>query len=138
VLSSQRIPLGDALFSVKKDAPENVNPLVYDGQKLFPSVTRVFSKARDLYVYFQAYERGAAATQPLVAFVTFFRDGVKAFETTPQAVVDGMDARSKAVPVRFDVPLQALAPGAYDCQVTILDPTGTKANFWRAPIVIIP
>ncbi|HTL03731.1 MAG TPA: VWA domain-containing protein [Vicinamibacterales bacterium] len=138
VLSSQRIPLGDALFSVKKDAPENVNPLVHDGQKLFPSVTRVFSKARDLYVYFQAYERGATATQPLVAFVTFFRDGVKTFETTPQAVVDGMDTRSKAVPVRFDVPLQALAPGAYDCQVTVLDPTGTKANFWRAPIVIIP
>jgi hypothetical protein len=138
VLSSQRIALGDSLFSVKKDAPDNVNPLVYDGQKLFPSVTRVFSKARSLYVFFQAYERAAVDTQPLVAFVTFYRDGVKAFETAPLAVVDGIDPRSKAVPLRFDVPLTALAPGSYDCQVSVLDPTGSKANFWRAPIVIIP
>jgi hypothetical protein len=138
VLSSQRISLGDSLFSVKKDAPENVNPLVYNGQKLFPSVTRVFSKARGLYVYFQAYERGATATQPLVAFVTLYRDGVKTFETPAQAVVEGMDDRSKAVPVRFDVSLAALEPGQYECQVTVLDPTGAKANFWRAPIVIIP
>jgi hypothetical protein len=123
---------------VKKDAPENVNPLVYEGQKLFPSVTRVFSKTRDMYVYFQAYERNAASTQPLVAFVTFYRDGVKAFETAPQAVVEGMDARSKAVPLRLSVPLTELGPGSYDCQVSVLDPTGAKANFWRAPIVIIP
>ena len=49
------------------------NPLVQDGQKLIPSVTRVFSKSRDMYVYLQAYERGATTTQPLVAFVTFYR-----------------------------------------------------------------
>ena len=32
-----------------------------------PSVTRVFSASRDMYVYLQAYERGATTTQPLVA-----------------------------------------------------------------------
>ena len=59
VLSSQRVPLSDALYSVKqKIAAEAANPLVYDGQKLIPSVTRVFSKSRDLYVFLQAYERG--------------------------------------------------------------------------------
>ena len=76
VLSSQRVPLGDALYNVQKtDSDKNVsaNPLVYDGQKLIPSVTRVFSKSRDLYVFLQAYERGATTTQPLVAFVTFYR-----------------------------------------------------------------
>ena len=36
-----------------------------DGQKLIPSVTRVFSKSRDMYVYLQAYEPGAASIQPL-------------------------------------------------------------------------
>ena len=35
------------------------NPLVQDGQKLIPSVTRVFSKSRDMYVYLQAYQHGA-------------------------------------------------------------------------------
>ena len=138
VLSSQRIPLGDALFSVKKDAADTVNPLVHNGQKLFPSVTRVFSKNRGLYVFMQAYERGADSTQPLVAFVAFYQGGLKTYQTAPQAVVDGMDSRSKAVPLRFDVPLGGFAPGTYDCQVTVLDATEQKAAFWRAPIVVIP
>jgi len=139
VLSSQRVPLGDAIYSVQqKVAAEAANPLVFEGQKLVPSVTRVFSKSRELYVFLQAYERGATTTQPLVAFVSFYRGGVKAFETPPLAVTEGLDARSKAVPLRFSVPLDRLAPGQYECQVTVLDPTGQKAAFWQAPIVLIP
>jgi len=34
--------------------------------------------------------------------------------------------------------LAQLPPGGYDCQVTVLDPTGQKAAFWQAPIVLIP
>ncbi len=112
------------------------NPLVYDGQKLIPSVTRVFSKSRDMYVFLQAYERGATTTQPLVAFVTFYRGEVKALETAPLPVTDGLDPRSKAVPLRFALPLESLATGRYDCQVTVLDPAGQKVAFWRAPVVL--
>jgi VWFA-related protein len=137
VLSSQREPLGAELFSVKGAAALTANPLVWDGQKLMPSITRVFSARRDLYVYVQAYERGATTTQPLVAFVSFYRDDEKVFETPPTAVTDGLDARSKAVPVRLTVPLAEVAPGRYDCQVTVLEPTGQKAAFWRAPVVIV-
>jgi hypothetical protein len=133
------VPLGDALFSVQqKIAAESANPLVYEGQKLIPSVTRVFSKSRDLYVFLQAYERGATSTQPLVAFVSFYRGELKIFETAPLAVSDGLDARSKAVPLRFSLPLDSVAPGRYDCQVTVLEPNGQKVAFWRAPIVVIP
>jgi hypothetical protein len=119
-------------------AADAVNPLVFEGQKLMPSVTRVFSKSRDLYVFLQAYERGAAATQPLVAFVTFYRGGVKAFETSPLAVSDGLDPKTKALPLRFSVPLGTVASGRYDCQVTVLDPNDQKVAFWRAPIVVLP
>src|SRR5205823_1435645 len=60
VLSSQRVAIADALHSVQQKLPvDAVNPLVYEGQKLLPSVTRVFSKSRDLYVFLQAYERTA-------------------------------------------------------------------------------
>jgi len=137
VLSSQRVPLGDSLYTVKA-AVQSVNPLVFDGQKLIPSVTRVFSRSRDLYVFLQAYERDATTTQPLVAFVSFYRDGVKAFETAPLAVTEGMAGRSKAVPLRFSMPLDSIPTGSYECQVTVLEPSGQKAAFWRAPIVVIP
>ena len=39
----------------------NFNPLVQNGQKLIPSVTRVFRKDQEMYVFLEAYE--PAATQ---------------------------------------------------------------------------
>src|SRR4029077_19357957 len=98
----------------------------------------VFSKSRDLYVFLQAYQRGAIATQPVVAYVSFYQGQVKSLQTAPLAVTQAADAKSKAVPLRFTVPLEKLPAGQYDCQVTVLDPTGQKAVFWQAPIVLIP
>jgi VWFA-related protein len=137
VLSGQRMDLKDALFSAKDKGPV-VNPLIQDGQKLIPSVTRVFSKSRDMYVYLQAYERGATAVQPLVAFVTFYHGQTKAFETPPLAVTEGMDPKSKALPLRFSLTLNKLPPGRYDCQVSVVDPAGRKAAFWQAPVLLVP
>jgi len=28
--------------------------------------------------------------------------------------------------------------GHYNCQVTVIDPTGGKASFWQAPVVLVP
>jgi len=137
VLSGQRQDLKDALFSAKDKGPV-VNPLIQDGQKLIPSVTRVFSKSRDMYVYLQAYERGATTIQPLVAFVTFYQGQTKAFETPPLAVTEGLDPKSKALPLRFSLTLNKLPPGRYDCQVSVVDPNGRKAAFWQAPVKLVP
>ena len=138
VLSSQRIPMTEALLTVQKGAAQLTNPLIFDGQKLFPSVTRVFSKSRDMYVFLQAYQRGATTTQPLVAFVTFLKGDQKVLETDPLQVIDGIDPKSKAVPLRFSIPLDTLEIGRYDCQVTVLEPTGQKVAFWQAPIALVP
>jgi VWFA-related protein len=139
VLSSQRAPVGDALFNAKsKTNADAVDPLIVDGQRLLPSVTRVFSRGKDLYVYLQAYERGATTTQPLVAFVSFYRGETKAFETSPVPIVEGLDPKSKAVPLRFNLALDKLSPGEYNCQVTVLDPGSQKAAFWQAPIMLVP
>jgi hypothetical protein len=138
VLSSQRVPMTEALHTVQNGAAQFTHPLVFDGEKLFPSVTRVFSRSREMYVYLQAYERGADATKPLVAFVTFLRGNDKVLETQPLAVTDGMDARSKAVPIRLSIPLNELSPGRYDCQVSVLEPNGRKVAFWQAPVAIVP
>jgi len=142
VLSSQRVDMKEALFNATKDktaaaAAVAVNPLVVEGQKLIPSVTRVFSKSRDMFVYLQAYERNATTTQPLVAFVTFYRGQTKAFETTPLQVVDGLDPKSKALPLKFSLSLSKLPAGEYNCQVTVLDPMGQKVAFWQSPVMLV-
>jgi hypothetical protein len=101
-------------------------------------VTRVFSKSRDMYVYLQAYEPLAASIQPLVAFVTFYRGHAKAFETPPLPVSEGLNTKLKTVPLRFSLSLDKLPPGRYNCQVTVVDPSGQKATFWQAPVMLVP
>ncbi|HLH17585.1 MAG TPA: VWA domain-containing protein [Bryobacteraceae bacterium] len=139
ILSSQRMDMSQAVFNAEKDKKIlAANPLIEDGKKLVPSVTRVFNKNQEMYVYLQAYEPTAESTQPLVATVSFIRGRVKAFETAPLEITEGLDAKSKALPLKFSVPLGKLAPGKYTCQVSVLDPSAQKFAFWRAPVVVVP
>jgi len=142
VLSSQRVDLKDALYDAAKGKDQAkeaaVNPLVQDGKKLIPSVTRVFRTGRELYVYLQAYEQSPTVAKPLVAFVSFYQGTTKVFETQPIAVTPAALNHLVPVPLNFTVGPGELPAGKYDCQVTILDPTDTKATFWRNPIMVVP
>ncbi len=140
VLSSQRTGRKDALYNAAKgeDRTDADNPLVQQGEKLIPSVTRVFTRGQDLHVYLQAYEQNATSMQPLVAFVTFYRNQAKVFETQPKEVTAGWDNELQTVPLRFGIPLSQIQPGKYVCQVTVLDPNGNRGTFWEAPIMLLP
>ena len=91
-----------------------------------------------MYVYLQAYEPMAEKTEPLVAFVSFYRGQTKAFETPPLPASEGTDNRLKTVPLQFSLSLAKLPPGRYNCQVTVLNPSGQKAAFWQTPVVLVP
>jgi hypothetical protein len=139
ILSNQIQPLTEALYSAEKD--KNLlalNPLVVNKEKLIPSVTRVFKKSQDMFVYVETYEPLAATTEPVVAAVAFFKGKTKAFETEPLIVKEGLDAKSKALPVRFSVPLGSLKPGEYTCQVTLLNPAAHKSSYTRTQIYVTP
>jgi VWFA-related protein len=142
VLSGQRVDLKNAIYNAAKAKDQEkealVNPLVQNGKKLIPSVTRVFSRGRDLYVYLQAYQSAAATAKPLVAFVSFYQGQTKVFETQPMAVTPAATNRLGTVPLSFSIGLNQLPPGEYDCQVTVLDPTETKGTFWQGKIMLVP
>jgi VWFA-related protein len=139
VLSYQREKLDMAVASAERDKKLiALNPLVRDSQKLIPSVTRVFRQEQDLYVYLEAYQPAAQKTQLMVASVSFFRGRVKAFETAPLKIADGLNAKSKAVPVSFSVPLAKLPPGKYTCQVSVVEPSAQKFAVWRSNMVLLP
>jgi VWFA-related protein len=139
ILSNQIQPMTEALYSAEKDKKLlDENPLVQNKEKLIPSVTRVFKKNQEMYVYVEVYEPLATNTEPIVASVSFFRGKTKAFQTEPLIVRDGLNAKTKALPVRFSVPLSGLTPGKYMCQVTLLDPAGHKPSYTRAEIFVTP
>ncbi len=144
VLGNQRVDQKDALFDAEKnkDKLKNaaVNPLVQGGSKLIPSVTRVFRTDRQLFVYLQAYAGATTAgtpSKPLIAYVNLYRDGKQAFSTTPIAIKGDPNNRLGVVPISFDIALGQLTSGEYQCQVSVLDPTGQKVAFWSGPIVLL-
>jgi VWFA-related protein len=138
VLSNQQEKMADTIGGAGMNMRLfNFNPLVQNGQKLVPSVTRVFRKDQQLYVFLEAYEPTASKTQPVVATLAFYRGNVKAFESAPVQIENGLDPNTKAVPVRFAVPLAKIEPGKYTCQVSVLDPTAQKFAFWRAQMSVL-
>jgi VWFA-related protein len=168
VLSSQRVDLKDAIFDSAKAKDrakaDAVDPLVVDGKKLIPSVTRVFGTGHQIYVYFQAYKQAAgsaaaqtppggssagaapstssapatpAGPQPLFAFVSLYQNGKKLFETQPKSILPSTTSRLGTMPLSFDLGVDKLPRGQYDCQITVLDPSTQKAAFWRTPIMLV-
>jgi VWFA-related protein len=154
VISSQRVNLNDAIYNASK-AKENAknnaaDPLVQDGKRLIPSVTRMFSTGHEIYVYFQAYkppvsppaaapnaQTSAPDAQPIFAFVTLYQGGKKMYETPPQSVVPSATNRLGTMRLNFDLGVDSLPRGSYDCQVTVIDPSTQKVAFWRAAITLV-
>jgi hypothetical protein len=93
-----------------------------------------------MYVYLQAYKQplngNPPISQPLFAFVSLYLDGNRILEIPSTAIVPSATSRLGTMPLSFSVSPAALAPGRYDCQVTIVDPATQKTNFWRAPILV--
>lgn len=158
VLSSQKIDLKNAIYNTTKGKQEIKdianNPLVQGGTKLIPSVTRVFKRGKNLYVYLQAYRGGAAAENvpaaaslaptstgtsptPLVGFVTLYRNRKIVLDSAPAAVLPEPGSRLGVAPLHFSIALADLPPGRYDCQVTVLEPTTHRAAFWVNPIILV-
>jgi hypothetical protein len=122
VLSSQRVNTRDALYNTtrgKKQAEDDAkNPLVQEGLKLIPSVTRVFNTGREMYVFVQAYAGApsstssvstpASAPSPLFAIVSLYQGNRKAFESTPVSASPPTGSRLGTVP--FSIPRETASP----------------------------
>ncbi len=151
VLGSQRVNTRDAVYNVTRGKQQAENdakdPLVQEGLKLIPSVTRVFNTAREMYVYLQAYAGGPAAATAvgatpkpqtqLIAYVSLFKEGKKAFESAPLAALPEQGSRLGVTPFSFHLSLGDVAPGRYDCEITVLDPTGHRVAFWVNPVMLV-
>lgn len=152
VLSSQRLSTADALYNTirGKQAAKNdaANPLVQGGQKLIPSVTRVFKSDKELYVFLQAYvapattQPGSTMTAqqstPIVAYVSLYLQRQLAFTSKPLAVEPLPNTRLGVTPFTFTLSLGALKAANYQCQVTLLDAEQHRVAFWQGPLRVVP
>ena len=141
IWSSQRDPVAAAIGSANNDKRALANhPLVQDGHKIVPSITRVFRKDQNMYVYFEVYdpspdEQKAPAVQAQVAL---YRGARKVYNSAPLEVTKLNPNRPGMVPFTFQIPLAKIPTGQYTAQVTVIDETGKKFAFPRNSIIVLP
>jgi VWFA-related protein len=152
VLSSLRTPAAN-----KKGGP---NPLVRDQMETVPSITHVFTPDQHLYLQYEVYDaakgknpppaptnrqqdatKATAAKAPrdsvrVLTSIEFLQGGVKVYESKPVVTNEVTAPERKAVILQIDVPLQALKPGLYLCQVNVIDDVAGSFAFPRFPLLI--
>jgi len=68
--------------------------------------------------------------------IEFLQGGVKVYESKPVVTNEVAAPERKAVVLQMDVPLQALKPGLYLCQLNIIDDVSGTFAFPRFPVLI--
>ncbi len=138
VLSSQRVA------STQKG--KKFQPLVSEQSELVPSVTHVFTPEQHLYLQYEVYDAakgkavdntaaggdsksGGPKTVRVLTSIEFLQGDVKVYETKPLVAQEITAPDRHAVIFQMDIPLQALKPGFYICQINVIDDVGGNYAF---------
>lgn len=142
ILSSQKQAVAAAVGAADNNKKLLADhPLVQDGQKIVPSITRVFRKDQTLYVYFEVYDPGVGPerkTPDVYAAIELLQGARKAYTSQPERVDKLATNRPGVAPFSFQIPLARLQPGEYITQVDVIDELGRKFAFPRNSIVMLP
>jgi hypothetical protein len=117
-----------------------VHPLVQDGQKIMPSITKVFRKDQTMYVFFEVYDPGIDPDRKvpsLSAEVELISGGRRVFTSAPVRQNKLADKRPGVAQFSFQIPLAKIAAGQYISQINVIDETGHKFAFPRNEIVLL-
>ncbi len=113
-----------------KDAKLKSSPLDVGGERIIPSVTRVFTGEQTLYVFFQAYAPQKADANALRAGLVFFRNGQR-LSDTPMVAPTEYEEATRTASFRLSLPLASLAAGRYTVQAVVIDAGTAYAAFAR-------
>jgi VWFA-related protein len=123
--------------ALAKDAKLKSSPLDVGGERIIPSVTRVFTGEQTLYVFFQAYAPQKSDASSLRAGLVFFRDGIR-LSDTPMVAPTEYDEKSRTASFRLSLPLGGLAAGRYTVQGVVVEAGTTLAAFARNYFALRP
>ena len=147
VLSSLRAPAAN-----KKNG---ANPLVRDQLELVPNITHVFAPDQHLYLQYEVYDAAKGKNPALLGAnvqnrtakpakdsirvftsIEFLQGATKIYESKPVVANEVTAPDRKAVIFQMDLPLEALKPGLYLCQVNVIDDVAGSFTFPRLPLLI--
>jgi len=145
VWSNQREPIAAQVAGVKTDKKlAAANPLIEDGKKLLPNVTRVFRPGQSLLVYVEVYDPAIPDFLPerfrranVAASLALYQNRKKVFETAAVRANQLLPSRSDTVPVWLQAPVASIQPGKYEAQVNLIDEFGHKFAFPRTSLAVL-
>jgi VWFA-related protein len=141
VLSSQIVAApGNSEVQTRRfarDARLRESPLEVAGERLIPSVTRVFTSQQTLYILFQAYAPEGADLSRLRAGLSFFRNG-RQISQTPMVAPAQVNEQNRTASFRISLPLEEIAAGRYTVQVVAVEAGSERAAFARSYFALRP
>jgi VWFA-related protein len=145
VLSNQRDPVAAEVAGAKnsKKLMQN-NPLIADGKKLVPNVTKVFRVNQNMLVYVEVYDPNIPDAMPenfrraaVSASLALYKDDKKVFESPSVRASRLSETRAGTLPVWLQMSMAKIPPGTYDAQVNLIDEFGKKFAFPRASLAVL-
>jgi VWFA-related protein len=134
VLSSQLVEVQKSSEVQTKgfapDAKLKELPLDVGGERIIPSVTRVFTSQQMLYIFFQAYVPEKVDLRQLRAGLEFFRNGAR-ISQTPIVAPAQVNDETRTASFRISLPLNTVAIGRYTVEAVVVEAGGAHAAFGR-------
>jgi len=129
-----------------KKAGKEIDPLVRNGQEYVPDIAHVFRQDQHMFLLYEVYDptrekadalsKGTKPGINLLSSLELLQGSNKVYETPlVQAKSVNVEGRN-AVAVEMDVPLAGLKPGAYLCQLNVIDDAGGSFAFPRFAVLV--
>ncbi len=142
-LRKEKMKISSVMLSSQKVQPakkSQANPLVSDGQEIIPNIAHVFTPEQSMTLYYEVYDPAKWAEKKdaihLLTNIEFFRGKVKVYETPLVEAQQLNAADRKAAAFQLEVPMKALNPGWYTCQVNVIDDAGAAFAFPRTQVLV--
>jgi hypothetical protein len=130
-----------------KQFDKGQDPLVRNGQQYVPDIAHVFRQDQHMYLLYEVYnptrqkgsENAPKGTKPgidLLSSLELIQGSTKVYESPiVQAKAINVEGRD-AVAIEVDVPLAGLKPGAYLCQLNVIDDAAGSFAFPRFAVLV--
>jgi VWFA-related protein len=132
VLSSQIVALQKTnevdRKAIGSDARMKTSPLDVNGERIIPSVTRVFTDQSTIYVFFQAYLPQKEDATNLRAGLIFFRNG-KRLSDSPMFAAADFDEKTHTASFRISLPVDKFSNGGYTVEAEVVQADGSHVAF---------
>jgi len=144
-MKKEPLKLSSILLASARQPSKKLTPLVRNGQEYVPNISHVFRRDQHLYLLYEVYSPAKAKAEDgktagdavrVLSSLELLQGSVKVYETPlVEAKTVNVEGR-EAVAIELDVPLDALKPGQYVCQLNVIDDAAGAFAFPRFAVLV--